>query len=351
MTDAVLVPPILQDRPLGALLAGAEGRERAFLVKPCGTGRPSGFLVLDRALLVGELFLPVTAAMETFRDGYAVPYLCLPTVYDRLYGVAVRRNLEPHRAALAGLPEGGPDGFVLGGSTNHCHWVFDFLPRLWFLSMAPAFWDAPLVVHGDITDDQRAAVALAAGGLGLPAPRLRPMTETVLALRGAAYPFAVGREAAVAAWRRILAGLGIAHRPSRRLFVGRGGASRRRLVNEADIVARLAVDGFEQVDPGALDFERQVRLFSEAEAIVAPHGAALSGLVFAAPGIAVVELRSERHIALYADMAAAAGQRYAAVPARTLDGAEDDPLHRDIACEPEAVAAAVAAMLHGRSSP
>jgi hypothetical protein len=76
-----------------------------------------------------------------------------------------------------------------------------------------------------------------------------------------------------------------------RLYVTRGSRRHNRIVrNEQELLAALAPLGFTAVDPGALPLAEQIRLFAGAEAIVAPHGAALANLAFARPGTRVVEL-------------------------------------------------------------
>jgi hypothetical protein len=76
----------------------------------------------------------------------------------------------------------------------------------------------------------------------------------------------------------------------RRLYVSRGVTSRRRLANEADVVAHLSRRDFEVVTMDGLSVREQRALFASAAVVVAPHGAALTNLVWAAPGCSVIEL-------------------------------------------------------------
>lgn len=79
--------------------------------------------------------------------------------------------------------------------------------------------------------------------------------------------------------------------PGRRLYVSRGDRRGSRIViNEGEVVQALSELGFDVIDPGAMPVAQQIRAFSEAEWIVAPHGAALTNLVFASPGASVLEL-------------------------------------------------------------
>ena len=69
--------------------------------------------------------------------------------------------------------------------------------------------------------------------------------------------------------------------PVRRLYLSRRGTDWRRLSNEDELEDVLRQRGFETVTPERLSIAEQVRLFADAEAIVAPHGSALTNAVFA----------------------------------------------------------------------
>lgn len=79
--------------------------------------------------------------------------------------------------------------------------------------------------------------------------------------------------------------------PRRRIYITRGpSANNRTVVNEAAVLGLLAGHGFEAVDPARLSVAEQIRTFATASVVVAPHGAALANLMFAAPGCIVLEL-------------------------------------------------------------
>jgi hypothetical protein len=81
-----------------------------------------------------------------------------------------------------------------------------------------------------------------------------------------------------------------AHDLPSRIFVSRGRAATRALLNEAEVMARLAPLGFVAVQMEGRPAAEQAALFWHAEAIVAPHGAALGNLVFARPDTIVIEI-------------------------------------------------------------
>ena len=96
--------------------------------------------------------------------------------------------------------------------------------------------------------------------------------------------------------KRITRGLGLPQRaePELRLYLSRSGALRRRVANEDRVVDLLREFGFTTVRPETLSMREQVSLFQRAEVIVAPHGAALGGLIFA-PRAKILVLYPERN--------------------------------------------------------
>ncbi|MFN2560849.1 MAG: DUF563 domain-containing protein [Jatrophihabitans sp.] len=80
-------------------------------------------------------------------------------------------------------------------------------------------------------------------------------------------------------------------RERRRIYITRGAAlNNRAVLDEAGVIAFLEARGFTAIDPGAISVAEQIRAFAEASLIVAPHGAALTNIMFASSGAAVIEL-------------------------------------------------------------
>ena len=76
----------------------------------------------------------------------------------------------------------------------------------------------------------------------------------------------------------------------RKLYVGRADAITRRISNPEVVARLLARRGFAEVRCGAMSLEEQICTFSAATEIVAIAGAALTNLVFCAPGTRVTML-------------------------------------------------------------
>jgi capsular polysaccharide biosynthesis protein len=82
----------------------------------------------------------------------------------------------------------------------------------------------------------------------------------------------------------------------KRIYLDRRGAPGRILVNEAEVIAKLAPLGFVPIAAERWSLPDQIRLFRNAEAIVAPHGAGLTNLGFCQPGCEVLELQMDAYV-------------------------------------------------------
>jgi capsular polysaccharide biosynthesis protein len=82
----------------------------------------------------------------------------------------------------------------------------------------------------------------------------------------------------------------IASDQRRRIYVQRGEVKRRKVVNEEEVINLLRTYGFESVSMDGKTVHEQAKLFWQSEAIVAPHGAALTNLLFVQPGTKVIEI-------------------------------------------------------------
>jgi hypothetical protein len=78
----------------------------------------------------------------------------------------------------------------------------------------------------------------------------------------------------------------------KRIYITRRHAHYRRLVNEVELLPVLEQAGFVTVALESLSLAEQIQLFASVEAVIAPHGAGLTNLVFAPPGAIAIELIS-----------------------------------------------------------
>ncbi len=82
----------------------------------------------------------------------------------------------------------------------------------------------------------------------------------------------------------------------RRFYLERGPHALRPLRDEDKVARALRPLGFVPVRPETLTVPDQIRLFRDAEAIVAPHGAGLTNLGFCRPGCQLLELQMDAYV-------------------------------------------------------
>jgi capsular polysaccharide biosynthesis protein len=144
--------------------------------------------------------------------------------------------------------------------------------------------------------------------------------------------------------RRSFAGfLAPGTQPGLRVYVSRAQAKHRRVVNDPEVLRMLEKYGFRNVALESLPFSQQVRLFSAAEFVCAPHGAGLTNLAFCRPGTRVVELLSPVDVStVYWNVASELGLVYAYLITegeRPKHGDDPNARDQDLRVDPEALEA------------
>lgn len=77
-----------------------------------------------------------------------------------------------------------------------------------------------------------------------------------------------------------------------RIYISRGQAIDRKILNEPEVIDLLGKFGFKAVLMETLSMAEKASLLTSAKAIVAPHGSGLGNLIFCNPGVKVVEIFS-----------------------------------------------------------
>ncbi len=179
-----------------------------------------------------------------------------------------------------------------GGSINYYHYLLDVLPRFGVFeeTMPGRRADALYVPQG--AQYQRDLLAMV--GLGdypvVETLKHRAVEADRLIVPCLPNPQEVAPRGTVEWLRSRLPALDTADKP-KRIYVTRGAArNTRRVVQEDALMPLLEDRGFVRIEPGGMSVREQIDHFAAAEVIVAPHGAALTNLVFARPGVRVLEL-------------------------------------------------------------
>ncbi|HEV2330865.1 MAG TPA: glycosyltransferase family 61 protein [Verrucomicrobiae bacterium] len=107
----------------------------------------------------------------------------------------------------------------------------------------------------------------------------------------------------------------------------RRGPGRRQLVNEAELEAALAKIGFVSIEPGRQTATEQAGFLSSARCVVAPHGAALTNIIFAPCGALIVELLHPQYRwGCYPYLAKTCGHRCVGLEGKMINRANDSKL-------------------------
>lgn len=102
-----------------------------------------------------------------------------------------------------------------------------------------------------------------------------------------------------------------------RIYISRRSAAVRRILNEANLTAALDEAGFSMIELDSVPWSEQVRLFSNATVVLAPHGAALANIAFCRPNTLVAEIGTRAgYLDFYLRLAASGSLCYRFVEAR-----------------------------------
>jgi capsular polysaccharide biosynthesis protein len=116
----------------------------------------------------------------------------------------------------------------------------------------------------------------------------------------------------------------------RNIYISRLDTTRRKLKNENDVINFLIRLGFEIVECSKITVAEQRELFASASTVIAPHGAALTNIVWMHPKSTLIELLPKQHAyPCFYDLAKITGLNYIAIGCNQLNVTED-PLFADI---------------------
>jgi len=261
---------------------------------------PVYFALLEDVLVIGGESCVLPGGGEAVIDEVGARDAAGRTRLDNVAYAAragARVALRPPRAPARSLDE----AIWLCGraSGNYYHWLTEYLPRLATLAHCGTRAGWPVLIDAGLHPNLLAAlrrclspgqalVEVAAG------ERVRVSRLLVLGPR-AWMPIdlrpgvAAGAEDIlfspdVARFVRQRLGVDTVRTACRRLFLRRGSASHRSLLNEAEIERAMVARGFEVVCPESLSLDQQVALFAEASIVVGATGAAFVNIMLAPPG-------------------------------------------------------------------
>ena len=239
-------------------------------------------------------------------------------------------------------------------SRNYFHWVLDALPRLKLIEDSGMDYD--LLVAPQRLPFHAASLKLLGVDLskvlsdqGVQIQARRLVVSTLPAIPGNPPHWACDF-----LYNRLVTPSSM---PSdRRIYISRARCGTRRVLNEDELMMALEPHGFTRVFPEDLSFTAQIQLFNEASIVIAPHGAALTNLVFCREGTRVVELFSPHYVNVcYWALANHRRLAYGYLTGRaTLGRARREVVHENILMDVSKIVPLLAAMSEvsvGRSLP
>jgi len=179
-------------------------------------------------------------------------------------------------------------------STGYFHWLTDVLTRLFVVRERVR--DPWLVLPGKYESLEVVKSSLKAFGVAN-VDFIRP-NEFVefrsLVMPSHTAPSGNFKVEAIRGVREVLlSAYGDASVNNERIYISRGRAPKRRIVNEDEVTSVLRRFGFETIYAEELSFAQQVQVCSRARYIVSNHGAGLTNMLFMQEGGSVLELRHE----------------------------------------------------------
>lgn len=207
-------------------------------------------------------------------------------------------------------------------SDNYYHWLLDSLPR-WRIMQLAGYRDYDYVLlHPQPNRFQEETL----DRLSVPqGKRLRCSKRCVHQFERLvvpAMPFPPGEVSAwPCAWVRSLF-------PEKapgpeKIYLSRRGVRGRQVVNEPELQAALEKLGFVAIQPEQLSLAEQAKCLGSARYVVAPHGAALTNMIFAPSGATLLELFHPQHKnRCYMNVAAACGHRYLCLDGQPIQRAD-----------------------------
>jgi hypothetical protein len=284
------------------------GGEPEQLTRGPAAGQPAGHWVFrrgEKARVPGRYTLEIRDGRLATPNGAAItPGGILDYQSSGYFGISGWREhplfLRPTLGRVEHVEGTALSLTTRGTATNYYHFLYDAIGRLGVFEEAlpGEHVDAVIVPHQ--TRYQRELLALA----GVTAPLLQPRPGLVHRADRLLVPSTPNQDLDAPPWvvdwlRRRLPPTGRTPDLPRRLYLSRGRTpNTRRFVHEEELWPMLERRGFVVLDPGRLSVQEQIDVFHHAEVVVSPHGAALTNITFAQPGVRVLEMFSPKYVHL-----------------------------------------------------
>jgi hypothetical protein len=194
-----------------------------------------------------------------------------------------------------------------GWASQHFgHWVPEYLCRLAYLETHPRYAELPIIVDADMPPQHLEFLSLLVPNpvVELPLGGALKVGELIVGSPSCFFPMHLSADHAVPpenqgglplnGFRYLRSRIAERLPPpaihDRKLYLARKTSTWRKLLNEDEIIAAVAARGFEILHAEEMSVEQQVRMYQEAEVVVAPNGSSLLNAVFAQQDMRLIVL-------------------------------------------------------------
>ena len=192
---------------------------------------------------------------------------------------------------------------------GYYHWLMDALPHLVMLPELPP--DTRIIVPPRLAAFQLETLQwLNLEGRCRPTPEKHLLVEHYFFCRPTSMTGCYNPYAVEFLRRSFLHHADESYVSPRRFYLRRVGKIRP-IINEAELLEFFQTRGWAIVDTEQMSLSQQIRLFSQAEMICAPHGAGLTNLLWCQPGCKVLELCTSSYLnGVFEGLAQCVGANY-----------------------------------------
>jgi Glycosyltransferase 61 len=213
---------------------------------------------------------------------------------SRSFGVPKRRKKLGNRNLITTKKnEAKVAVLTTDGSNTYYHWLFDILPRIQLLKKSGIFEDIDFFVLPKLMYDfQKSTLAY----FNIQNSKILEINDNeAIFANDLIVPSLPSELGTVNLWalnfiRDTFLPKSQMLNPNKRIYISRKNATARRILNESEIIEYLVGLGFEIIEAENLSFDNQVKLFTQAEVVVSPHGSGLSNIVFCNKKTKVIDL-------------------------------------------------------------
>ena len=209
-------------------------------------------------------------------------------------------------------------------SNGYFHWLMDCLPRLMLLGEKRT--KLSLILPAHLKDEEYISESLHLLGIKDFTFVRKDYWYYFRSLTFPVHPAPTGNynDDIMKILRNKLVG-NLIEQPSLKIYISRSKASRRKIINEEQILPLLAEMGFKTIYCEDLSFGEQVKLFSKVKYLVSNHGAGLSNMLFMSSGASILELRkiNDNHNNCYFSLASSLDLKYYYLECMPLDEEEE----------------------------